>query len=445
MTYSPGSLTRRAGLLGAVGLLAGCETFDSIVGTRKTPLPGERRTVLSADPTISADSGTDPRSVALPPPEPIAAWPQNGGPASHAPPHAALGGALQQAWRTSIGSGSSYRQRLTAGPVIAGGTVYAVDAFGVVSAFALDSGGRRWRVDTARDDDSDGAIGGGAAVDGGVVYVTTGLAEVLALSPEDGAVRWRVRVPAPTRGAPTIAGGRLFVVTVENHLIALSVEDGRRLWTHRAGAQATLPLGLPAPAVEGDTVVAGFGTGEMAALRASDGRLLWQEGLGNAGATSLADIVGVTGLPVIDRGRVFAAGLSNTTIAVDGRSGRRLWERAFGGGNGVAVAGDWVFCVTRGGDALAVGRNDGRIRWVIELDPTPEGGRRRDALRFGPPVVAGGLVMIPSSRGELLQIDPGAGVIAGRIPLATGVTLPVAIAEQTMVLLGDDGTLMAVR
>jgi outer membrane protein assembly factor BamB len=437
--------TRRATLLGGAFLLAGCETFDSLIGTRKVPLPGERRTVMRADPELAADAGQEGRVVTLPAPQPVAEWPQAGGPASHAPPHAEIAGALRQAWRGSIGSGSGYRRRITAGPVIAGGTVYAVDAYGEVSAHALDGGGRRWRFDTAPEDDRDGAVGGGIAVEGGVVYVATGQAEMLALSPEDGAVRWRTRLPAPTRGAPTIANGRLFIVTTENHLLGLSAEDGRRLWTHRAGAQATIPLGLPAPAVEGETVVAGFGTGEMAAVRASDGRLLWQEGIGNAGATGLADIVGITGLPVIDRGRVFATGLSNTTIAVDLRSGRRLWERAFGGGNGVASAGDWVFAVTGTGEAVAVGRNDGRVRWVVELDPSPEGGRRRDAARFGPPLLAGGMILIPSSRGELLQLDPAAGTIAGRVPLSAGSTLPLAVAEGTVVALGDDGTLMALR
>ncbi len=446
MTHSNSRLPRRAALLGAAGLLAGCETIDGWLGTRKTPLPGERRSIMRMDPAVTADSGAEARAVSLPPAEAIAEWPQNGGPANHAPPHAEIGGALRVAWRSSIGYGSGYRQRLTAGPVIAGGTVYAVDAYGVASAHSLDGGGRRWRFDTTPEEDSDGAVGGGVAVVDGVVYVATGLAEVLALSAETGGVRWRVRVPAATRGAPTVANGRIFVPTVENHLIALSTEDGRRLWTHRAGAQATLPFGLPAPAVDGDTVVAGFGTGEMAALRATDGRLLWQEGLGNTGANSIADIVGITGLPVIDRGRVFASSLGNTTIAVDLRSGRRLWERAFGGENGVASSGDWVFAVTRAGDAVAVGRNDGRIRWVAELDPSPEGGRRRSsALRFGPPMVAGGMVLVPSSRGELLQLDPATGNVAGRISLSGGVTLPGAIAQGTVVLLSDDGNLIALR
>jgi outer membrane protein assembly factor BamB len=297
-----------------------------------------------------------------------------------------------------------------------------VDAWGTVSAHGLADGRLRWRADTTPEDGSAVGLGGGAAVGGEIVYVTTGAAEVLALAVADGAVRWRVRLPQPARGAPTLAGGRIFVPTIENHLIALSAEDGRRLWTYRAGALTTIPLGMPAPAVEGETVVAGFGTGELVALRVTDGRLLWSEsvGLGNA---SLADIVGITGLPLIDRGRVVATGMAGTTIAVDLRSGRRLWERAFGGPTGPVGAGDWVFAVTRNAQALALGREDGRIRWVTDLEPQAE-GQRADTARFGRPMVAGGRILLPSSRGELLLLDPAGG---------------------TLVALADDGTLIALR
>lgn len=438
-------LPRRAALLGAAALLSGCSSLDGLLGERKRPLPGERRSVLRTDPPVAADAAGEAGSVTLPPAQPIADWPMAGGPPSHAPGHAEIGERLAIAWRSSAGSGSSYRQRLSSGPVVANGVVYAVDAWSTVTAHGLADGRSRWRVDTTPEKESSIAIGGGAAVEAGVVYVSTGLAEVLALDAGTGEIRWRTRLPAPPRGAPTVAGGRIFVPTIENHLIGLSVEDGRRIWTYRGNAATTVPFGLPAPAVEGEAVVAGFGTGELVAVRAADGRLLWAETVGGTGTQSLADIVGITGLPVIDRGRVIAVGLANTTIAVDLRSGRRLWERNFGGGAGVAAAGDFAFAVTRGGEAVAIGREDGRIRWVSELDPSPEGGRRGEAARFGQPLLAGGRILVPSSRGEILVLDPAGGAVAGRIPLGSGVTLPMAVAQGTVVALADDGTLIALR
>lgn len=439
------SVTRRAGLLAATGLLAGCETIDSIFGERKVPLPGERRTVLRPEPPIAADTGAA-GTISLPAPTPIAEWPMEGGPGTHAPGHVALGERLGLAWRASVGSGSGYRQRLASGPIIAGEVVYAADAWGTVTAHGLADGRRRWMTDTSPVDHGAVALGGGVAFAEGVVYAATGAAEVLALDAATGGIRWRVRLPAGARGAPAVAGGRIFVPTTENHLVGLSAEDGRRLWTYRGTPQATLPFGLPAPAVEGETVVAGFGTGELVAVRASDGRLLWAETLGGVANTSLADIVGITGLPVIQDGRVIAVGLGNTAIAVDLRSGRRLWERNFGGPSGAATAGDWVFAVARGGEALALGREDGRIRWVSELDPAPAEGRRRgEPARFGRPLVGGGRVLVPSSRGELLQLDPANGAVLGRVALGSGVTLPMAAANGTLVALADDGTLIALR
>jgi outer membrane protein assembly factor BamB len=137
--------------------------------------------------------------------------------------------------------------------------------------------------------------------------------------------------------------------------------------------------------------------------------------------------------------------IGNTTIAVDLRSGRRLWERSFGGGSGPAGAGDWIFSVTRGGRALALGREDGRIRWVTDLDPPPAEGAPLPPARFGRAMIAGGHVIVPSSRGELLLLAPSGGAILGRVQLGHGVTLPMAAAGGMLVALADDGTLIALR
>ena len=260
-----GRLTRRAALLGGVGLLAGCESitesFDSIFGEKKVPLRGDRLPVLEAERPIGVDEGNE-TPVTLPPPELNADWPQAGGTIGHAPGHPALGQGLNQAWRSSIGSGSAYRRRLIAPPIVAGDAVYAVDALGEVTALARSGGRRRWSFDSRKEEDRDGALGGGIAFADGTLYLVTGLAEVMALDPADGHPRWRVDLPAPARGALTVADGRIFVITTENHLLALSVEDGRKLWTYRGQPTTTMALGLPAPAVEGEIVVAGFASGE---------------------------------------------------------------------------------------------------------------------------------------------------------------------------------------
>jgi outer membrane protein assembly factor BamB len=437
--------TRRAALLGSAGLLSGCGIFDGIFGSTKERLPGERRAVLAPRRDLEADAALANTPMNLPAAEARADWPQPGGNPGHAPGHAALPGGLSEVWRASVGTGSSYRRRITAGPVVAEGTVFAADAYGVVSAFDLARGGRRWRFDTRPEDDDVGAVGGGCTFDNGTLYVASGLGEVLALDPADGKVRWRMSPAAPPRGAPTVANGRIFVPTLDNALVAISAEDGKVLWTYRAQTAPALPLGLPGPAVVDDFLLAGFPSGELVAMRPEDGRVLWTESLA-AGRGGLGDISGIRGLPVIDRGRVYANSLGGLSMAVDLRSGRRLWEREIGGSETPLVVGEWVFVTSMDGDMAAIGREDGRVRWLSDFNAPPAGKEKNeDPANFGPPLMAGGRIILPSSKGEALQIDPNDGSVSGRLRLPGGSTLPAVVAAGTLVFLTDDGYLVAFR
>ena len=443
-----GRLTRRAALLGGVGLLAGCESitesFDSIFGEKKVPLRGDRLPVLEAERPIGVDEGNE-IPVTLPPPELNADWPQAGGTIGHAPGHPALGQGLNQAWRSSIGSGSAYRRRLIAPPIVAGDAVYAVDALGEVTALERSGGRRRWSFDSRKEEDRDGALGGGIAFADGTLYLVTGLAEVMALDPADGQPRWRVDLPAPARGALTVADGRIFVITTENHLLALSVEDGRKLWTYRGQPTTTMALGLPAPAVEGEIVVAGFASGELAAVRASDGRALWSETLASAGGGGLADIAAITALPVIDRNRVFASGLGGITIAIDLRSGRRLWERDVAAAETPWLAGDWMFLMTTGGDLVCLGRDDGRVRWLRSLGRYTDEAKRRGPILWGPPMLAGGRLLVAGSTARLMEINPTNGEITGQSRLPDAVLQQPAIAGGVLYALTEDAEVVALQ
>jgi len=439
-----GPMTRRGALLGAAGLLGGCETLDGWFGERRQRFDGERIAVLDLpERTLRADDAAQGTRVLLPAPAPRAEWPLIGGDAAKSGGHVAFGPGLGQSWRGSFGSGSAHRRRLVAGPIAGGGSVFAADAFGEVSAFDLATGGRRWRRSTTRERESAGAGGTGVAFAADTVFVATGLAELLALNAADGAVRWRVNLPAPARGAPTVAAGRVFVPTVASELVAVSAEDGSRIWSHRATQIATIPLGLGAPAVEGDTVIAGFPSGELFALRASDGRVVWGESLAAAGTVTLSDIAAVRAHPSVSGGRVVAVGMGRLSICVDLRSGRRLWEQEAGGPEPAWVAGDWVFMTTDAGQALAIGRDSGQVRWAVSLRPAPRGNRPPERIALSAPVVAGGRVFIGTSRGELLALDPESGEVTGRTSLPGGLTLQMALAGSMLLAATDDATLLA--
>jgi len=439
-------MPRRTLLGAATLLLSGCDTitntFDDWFGEKKVPLAGARRPIFAAEaPIAGTEAGAS--TLSLPPPTLRPDWPQAAGGASHAPGHPTLGAPLGEAWRVPIGDGNSYRRRLVSPPVIADGVVFAADATGIVAAVGLADGRRRWRFDSRREKERDGALGAGLATAGGVVFVVTGLAEAIALDATDGKERWRVALPAPARGAPTVADGRLFVPTIENELIVLAIADGKRAWSYKGQPVAALTLGLPGPAVEGELVLAGFGTGEIAALRAADGRLLWSDTLSSARGGGISDIAAIGALPVIDRGRIFAAGLGGLVIAADLRAGRRLWEREITVSENLLVAGNGVFLITGDAELLCLGREDGRVRWVTPLGRFEDERRRRDPITWGPPMLAGGRLLVGGSHGLIAQIDPGNGEVILRSQLPGGTTQAAAFAQDRMVVLTESGDLVA--
>lgn len=438
------NLTRRGWLLGCAGLLAGCETLDEIFGERRVKITGERKPVLTLpDRSVEADAEARTLTISLPTPTSRSTWPQLGGEAPHGGGHLAFGTQLRQAWSSSFGSGSAYRRRVTAGPVASADTIFIADADGEVSAFDVSNGSRRWRQDTRPEDERGSGLGAGVAVEGDTVFVATGLSELLALAANDGKVKWRVRLPAPTRGAPAIASGRIFITTLESQILALSAEDGRQLWQYRAQPILTVPLGLPPPAIAGDTVVAGFPSGEILAFRVNDGRVIWSDSLAAAGGGSLADVASVRAAPVIASGRVMAIGMGGVGVSIDLRTGRRIWEREFGGTEMPWLAGGWLFGVTDMGEVAALHGETGQARWAVSLRPSATEGRPREPVQLSSPILAGGRLLVGTSKAELVSVNPMNGEIMGRQRLSAPLALPMIIVGGRLILATEDGNLAA--
>lgn len=390
-------------------------------------------------------AATDRSPVSVPSPESNADWPQQGRLPTHSGGHFA-GGEAQRAWSASVGEGGGYRRKLTSTPVVAGGRVFVMDSNAQVSAFDLTNGGRVWRTDTQADEDRSTNVGGGIAVDGGVLYATTGRAEALALELDTGRIRWRKPLGAPARSAPTVAGGRLFVVTIDDRLVALRAADGERAWAYEATSIATTVLGRPAPAVAEGLVVAGFGSGDLVAVREESGTQVWTDSLASArGRTSLVDVSAIRGLPAIEGGRVYATGLGGSTVSLDLRSGRRLWEREAGGGEAPWLAGDSLFLVTSDQVLACLAKADGRVRWTAELPRYGNPDKQRDPINWTGPLLAGGRLLLGGSTEQMTVVDPRNGTISGTRGLSGAASVPPVAAGGMLLVLTDDATLTAYR
>ncbi|HTS91873.1 MAG TPA: PQQ-binding-like beta-propeller repeat protein [Stellaceae bacterium] len=431
--------------------LTGCDLFNSATddlfgGETKTPLPGKRVSILNLERQLEPDPSVQETDVRLPRPSVNPAWPEAGGYPDHSMQHLALGDSVQRIWRRSVGEGSSRTGQVMAPPVIENNRIIAMDAECVVSAYDAATGRELWNFDPQPKKADYTTFGGGVAALGDRVYVSTGYAEVLALDAATGKEVWRKSVPSPVHSPPTVADGRVYVVTVENQLEVLAADDGRILWTHEGLPETAGLLGGASPAVEGDIVVVAYSSGEVFALRAENGRPLWTDNLASSRnldpLTSLADI---RGRPIIDRGMVFAISHSGRMVAIDLRTGDRIWEQDIGGSYSPWVAGDFLYVLTNDSDLVCLTRKEGRIKWVLDLPRYEDQKKKKGQLDWSGPVLASDRLIVLSSDGFAIAVSPYTGKAIGSIEFPDGSYVAPVLANKILYVLTQDADLIAYR
>ncbi|WP_428487826.1 PQQ-binding-like beta-propeller repeat protein [Rhodopila sp.] len=438
------ALSRRAALLAPLVLplaLTGCDLFSNT----KPPIPGTREAVLAPGRGLSVDK--DAPKVVLPPAVRNAAWPQAGGNPAHLMGHLAANDRLAEVWKARIGEGGGYRQVILAQPVVSGGMVFTMDSDAVVRAFRLADGSRIWRVDSKPKHTDSTNVGGGLGLDQSILYAVNGLSQLVALDMTDGKQRWRRDIGVPARSAPTIADGRIFLTTIDDHLLAFAAEDGRQLWTYQAAEPVTALLGHPAPAYYQGLVIAGFGSGELAALRAESGSVVWTDGLGaQRGRSSVADFLSIRGAPVIDSGQVFAISMGGLLVSNDVPTGRRLWERQVAGEETPFVAGDWLFVISVQQELAAVHLADGKIAWITDLPRWKNPPDKSNTLTWYGPLLVEDRLIVTGTSDDSLSVSPYTGEILGHQKLsAAAAPLVPVIADGTVLIIINNGQLLALR
>lgn len=425
----------------AVGICS-CSSVNSLFDEKEEVFEGERISVLELEKELEPDDySLKATGFVAPSPWQNEFWPQRGGYPNHSMQHLALKeGEMEKKWSVNIGKGASKRLPLTTQPVVVDGKVFTLDNDSVLSAFDVENGKRLWRSKVRDLEEDDPVISGGVAFSGGTLYVTAGYDEILAIDPENGEIVNRFAIPAPSRAAPSVLGGRIFVSTLDNRLLALGADNGQIIWEHSALGESIGLIGAASPAVNQDVVVPVFSSGEIFALRVENGSVAWSDNLASLNSVGgLSSISDITGLPVIDKGLVIAISFGGKMVAIDERTGSRVWQREISGSETPWVAGNMVFITSSNNKLVALGRDNGAINWVVDLNKDNDDKN----MMWTAPVFAGGRLIVVSSDGEMASFNPESGELVSRREAGSGFSVAPVIAAGVLYLLDNSGRLTA--
>jgi outer membrane protein assembly factor BamB len=437
--------------------LSACSTLSNVNpfhGRAKTASAsqGQRISLLELNSQMKVSESLKGQDFFLPPPQPIADWPLPGGTVQQSVEHAAAAPDFQIAWRKNFGLASTRARHVIAPPIVADGKVFVMDGMASVSAHDARTGAQVWRENMRPKSKRDRlGYGGGLAYDGGKLYVTSGFRLVAQLDANTGHVDWETRTEAPIHAAPTVAGGRVYVVDVDDELLTFNTTNGAADWNYQALTEPARILGASSPAVEGDTVVASFASGELVALRADNGTELWNEPLSHTTQSSaLSEIRDIVGRPVIYKGDVYAVSHANVMTATDLRSGAVRWQLPVSAMTTPWAAGDVVYVVDQAGEVACVARESGQLYWLADLNAPPPAKKdkkppKRLRAVWSSPILASNRLIIVSDKGEALALDPKTGAVKGRLKLGDDSLIAPIAAGGLVYIATEKADLIALR
>jgi outer membrane protein assembly factor BamB len=190
--------------------------------------------------------------------------------------------------------------------------------------------------------------------------------------------------------------------------------------------------------------VAAFSNGQLQAYKASTGTPLWSEWLVSGSATeSLSDITAVKANPIIDSEAVYAVGYNTPLVAIETRTGVKLWQKDIAASSQPWIAGKFIFVLTTDGDLVALDKTNGKIIWTAII-PYNSDEDKLGIFTSGP-LLANDALLVASSNGKLFSVSPYNGRIMGVADIEEGVETTPILVNETLILTTNDAEMTAYK
>lgn len=330
------------------------------------------------------------------------------------------------AWSASVGRAGGFRFF----PRLEAGRVFTAAADGTVTVLDAESGRQAARFDAGR------KLSSGAGGQGETIIVGTIKGEVAAYDLA-GKSLWVANVGGEVLAPVVVAGATAVVRTADGRIFALGLADGKRRWVYQRPTPALLLRAETAVLVTPTNVVAGYPGGKLIALDLDDGKLTWEVTVSlPRGSTELERVADVSGLPVIDGGRICAGAFQGKVACFDIAGGNTLWTRDLSTATGLALDDKSAYVTDDQDNVHALDRDTGASRW------------KQDKLlrrRVTAPVVVDGKVVVGDSLGYLHVLSKDDGAFLGRVSVDGGAVNALVPAGSALLVQTAGGTVSLVR
>ncbi|MCB1690159.1 MAG: outer membrane protein assembly factor BamB [Halioglobus sp.] len=265
---------------------------------------------------------------------------------------------IDELWSVDVGDGQGdgfYRLR----PAIRGDMIYVAAANGEVAAVNRLSGDTVWEAELETQ------LSGGVGVYEDSLFVGSSEGYVLRLDASSGERVWSTPVRGEILSAPQGNGKVVVAQTYDGRLQGLDYQTGTILWTYDSNVPVLTIRGTSTPIFNGSQVYAGFANGRVLGFDSQTGALLWEVRVSiPQGRSEIERIVDVDGTMELAGNELFAVSYQGSVVAIDVKSGRKIWQQKASSFSGVSQGFSNVYVADEDGTLSAYMRNGQGVRWT---------------------------------------------------------------------------------
>jgi outer membrane protein assembly factor BamB len=202
----------------------------------------------------------------------------------------------------------------------------------------------------------------------------------------DGTVRWTTNVAGAAARSVAIADGVAVVPVQPGALVALDVASGKQMWRAKLAQEG----GVGTPVIDRGRVMTATGLDEAA--QANRAVVALDLRTGKPDWTWYSPTGERVYAPAVRGDRAYVVSEAGYVLALDVATGTEAWRAPTSGPieANAATTEDGVIAADNGGSLLALAPGDGSVLWQAPIQGVPYA-----------PVVACGLVLVPSDLGAL--------------------------------------------
>lgn len=308
---------------------------------------------------------------------------------------------LRLLWRHNVGGMSDWLRASQSDEIIC-----TVSRSGTIMLTSLDGEDAYPPISLPRD--TFGAFSAGASCRNNIVAAVRGDG-VLYVYDFSGNLLWVQNMKTRILGAPLLTDRHLFVSGLDGRLLAYPIRRNTEIWRYISPLQNLMRTPVDSmPTEDKGIIYAGIDNGALVALRASDGRVVWENTVAFPGGDNVVtNILDVT-TPVVKDGIVCAGAYQGGIACFKADDGKLLWSESMSVAKRAVFddSGARIFVSDLDGMLYAFDAQTGETLWEVQTESP-----------LTSPAYVPGAVIVGDEAGTIHAYLPESGKLIVSLPI----------------------------